>query len=87
MNAREKHSFQLECFQTGLRDFLLAAKLRRIAGLPDSAQLKDKSGTFQELLKERRRYWATQVVLRRTDNEAYKSMMSLVSQTGEKRVE
>lgn len=75
--GREDLTINLECFQMGLRAFILAAKLRRVAGLPDSTHLKDKSGTFCRLLEMRRKYWSTEVVQRRSDNEAYESLRAM----------
>lgn len=80
-DERECHSVTLACFQTGLRAFLLAAKLRREVGLSDSARLRDTFGSFWFLLESRRRYWSTEVALRKTDNEAFASWMSLKSQS------
>ncbi|MNB84302.1 hypothetical protein D3C76_357190 [compost metagenome] len=60
-----RYSLKLECFQTGVKAFLLAARLRRDAGLPDSLQLKGSDGTFQILLKRRNRFWGLAVANRR----------------------
>lgn len=81
VTLREQHELYLECIQTGLHAFLLAAKLRREAGLPDSAQLSGKSGTFWQLLYKRRKHWKTELVHRETDKEAYEFARSFHSQS------
>ncbi|WP_312691163.1 hypothetical protein [Kosakonia sp.] len=69
------------CFEAAVRAFILAAKLRRVAGLPDSPHLRDKSGMLSELREARRRHWSTEARLRRSDNKAYDSLMSHMSST------
>jgi len=68
-----------DCFQAAVKAFILAARLRREAGLPDSNLLKDKSGTFKELREERRCYWSTVARIRKSDNQAVESFRSLFS--------
>jgi hypothetical protein len=70
----------LACFQTGLRAFLLAAKLRREAGLPDSAHLRDESGTFRTLGEERKLRWHKEVLERKRSKEALMILTSPLSE-------
>jgi hypothetical protein len=57
----DSHS-HLAAYRTGLRAFLLAAKLRREAGLPDSANLTFSAGTFRSLRAKRKRLWHKEVL-------------------------
>jgi len=75
-DIRENHTLTLECFNTGLRAFLMAAKLRRDAGLPDSVRLRDRYGSFWSLRESRCRYWTSEVAMRNADNEAWASVRS-----------
>lgn len=68
--------FHADCYQTAIKAFMLAGKLRREVGLPDSTVLKDKAGILQELRGERRRLWTTIVRLRRTENKAFEEFRS-----------
>ncbi|ENC9861296.1 TPA: hypothetical protein ACNV0U_005331 [Klebsiella variicola] len=66
----------VDCYQAAIKAFILAARLRRDVGLPDSVHLKDKAGTLQELREERRHHWTTVSRLRRSENKAYESLYS-----------
>ncbi|MVT06084.1 hypothetical protein CD006_26485 [Enterobacter sp. 10-1] len=79
-DLREQQTLYLECVQAGLKAFLLAAKLRREAGLPDSAQLSGKSGTFMQLLNKRRQHWGAAIIQRETDREVSELTRSFNSQ-------
>lgn len=48
---------QLRGYKVGLNAFILAARLRRLAGLPDSDDLKRKDGMFQVLREVRKKRW------------------------------
>ncbi|ENO0839134.1 hypothetical protein ACY3VL_004106 [Enterobacter hormaechei] len=64
----------VDCYQTAIKAFMLAGKLRREVGLSDSTNLKGKDGILQELRAERRRHWTTEVRLRRSENMAFESL-------------
>lgn len=68
-----------DCYQAAIQAFMLAGKLRREVGLPDSTHLKDKTGTLHELREGRRRLWTTVVRVRRSENEAFESFRALYS--------
>lgn len=72
-------TLNFECFQAAVRAFILAARLRREAGLPDSAQLSDRSGILWELRAARRRTWSTVARLRRAENKVFESFRGLYS--------
>lgn len=63
-------SFHLAAYRTALRAFLLAAKLRREAGLPDSANLTFSAGTFRSLRAKRKRLWHRNVLAIQNAKEA-----------------
>lgn len=63
------------CYQTAIKTFMLAGKLRREVGLPDSTNLKGKDGILHELRAERRRLCTTEVWLRRSENMAFDSLL------------
>jgi hypothetical protein len=65
----------VDCYQTAIKAFMLAGKLRRKVGLPDSTNLKGKDGILHELRAERRRLWTTEVRLRRSENMAFDSLL------------
>ena len=63
LNPRSLGSYSRHAaYRTGLRAFLLAAKLRREAGLPDSANLTFSAGTFRSLRAKRKRLWHREVL-------------------------
>lgn len=47
---------RLRCYRIALKAFLLGARMRRLVNLPDSPQMKSKTGTFL-MLKRGRRSW------------------------------
>ncbi|EEG9642982.1 hypothetical protein GNN13_04220 [Salmonella enterica] len=79
-NERFELILNFECFQTAVRAFILAARLRREVGLPDSAHLRDKSGVLWGLREARQRRWSTEARLRRFENEAFESITLRSSQ-------
>lgn len=52
---------QLRGYNVGLNAFILAARLRRLAELPDADDLKRKDGTFQKLRELRKEKWRQHV--------------------------
>ena len=71
-----RQSLILECYRTALRAFILAAKLRREAGLPDSAHLRDRLGPFRMLRAGRKRCRYRAIQDRRTAIAVYEAWMS-----------
>lgn len=47
---------RLRCYKLGIKAFLLAGRMRRLADLPDSPQMKGNTGTLM-MLKRGRRSW------------------------------
>ncbi|WP_437615463.1 hypothetical protein [Erwinia sp. V71] len=46
-----------DCLKTGIQAFILAAKIRREAGLPDSVHLLSEQGILDTLRGLRKKYW------------------------------
>ncbi|MGX9279357.1 hypothetical protein ACWXWL_16780 [Pantoea ananatis] len=46
-----------DCLKTGIHAFILAAKIRREAGLPDSVHLLSEQGILDTLRALRKKYW------------------------------
>lgn len=58
-----------DCLKTGIHDFILAAKIRREAGLPDSVHLLSEQGILDTLRALRKKYWKRIVLERRRRKE------------------
>ena len=52
----EPGHLRLRCYKIALKAFLLGARMRRLANLPDSPQMKGNTGTFL-MLRRGRREW------------------------------
>lgn len=52
----------IDCLKMGIFAFILAAKLRREVGLPDSVHLRGKQAAFGRLRSQRKKYWHRNVL-------------------------
>lgn len=68
-------SLTLVCLNAGIRAFILAAKLRRYAELPESVHLVGKQELFSTLRDLRQKYWHRVVLERKKVRENYQLLM------------
>ena len=59
----------IDCLKMGIFAFILAAKLRREVGLPDSVHLRGKQEVFGRLRSRRKLYWRKIVLQKRRAKE------------------
>lgn len=67
------------CLKTGIRAFLLAAKLRRETGLPDSVHLTSERVILDTLRGLRNKYWKNIVLERRRGKEVQRDFLQKVN--------
>ena len=65
----------LACVNTGIRAFILAAKLRRYVELPESVHLRGKQEMFSMLRDLRQKYWHRIVLEGAKGKEVYQLLM------------
>lgn len=63
-----------DCLKTGIRAYILAAKLRRAAGLPDAEDLKNKEGILGTLRSSHKESWHRFVLVNRRAKKSLEDM-------------